>query len=858
MASRFLHIQIYNDRQTQVVYDNRVDTDWGIDVGSVSVSDMIMSEELRYGEVHSRMFQAKIFGIDENIDKRLIKVFMIITEGSSESSIQIFKGYIDSSKKDAYGTYRDLVAYDWFHFYRELNVAEWWNDFWDGFRPDDTILATQDGKIIKTQRDIYGHDAELIQIRKSHKKLKEIKDSFFDYLTDLDIGSDIFPISYSENGLNIDFTWLNLFEISTLTPRLTVLKLEDMLTALGQLYACTFHIWGDGVIRPIRLWDSAQGSRLDYSNNLEGANSEWEDYKTDTITGVAVYDESDKFRYLWGGDKNAYKIVGNILLLNADNQALSDLQLIQDILRYHTYRYTPCNINLIESNIMSDLGLGYAIQLDEDGEVISYIMSTTLSGSQLINQNIQCFALGQTLTNDLDTYNDSFVTSTKIGRIEQDAEKFRVEYEDFADKTETTMEIMAGKYVLQVRNDGTVARVQMGIDDQGDSNFEISADNLNFIANNIMQLTTNHLGINSENFKVGTDGTVEVNGKIIAQSGKIGGFNASTSKPATNNTSANGGHYYANSLWVHVTSGDSQYEYEIGMQGGGTTPGTIAFYVYRIPYGAEWIEANVTPMFKVLKNGNLFCNNAILEGDIVVDERVKVNRTPYSSSGQPATLTMFKATQEGVSHGGGLLVEDVFRFYEPNGSTWLYIDTSEETSNHNTKKLTGPIEISGSTKIRGYEMFYGSISSFWNMIPAVQNDGVMEIGKHLDFHYTSSHSSDYSFRLTNNADGQLTASGTITQGSSRKIKENIEDIELEEAEKILELNPVKFDYINGAKDRRGFIAEEVNEVLPNLVTPEEEDIPASLDYNGIIPYLVKMVQKQQQEIDELKRRLGDG
>jgi hypothetical protein len=165
----------------------------------------------------------------------------------------------------------------------------------------------------------------------------------------------------------------------------------------------------------------------------------------------------------------------------------------------------------------------------------------------------------------------------------------------------------------------------------------------------------------------------------------------------------------------------------------------------------------------------------------------------------------------------------------------------------------------GKWRINGFSIASEYDDSFWNIVPVVsKSDGVMEIGKIIDFHITASHTSDYSFRLTNNANGQLTASGTITQGSSRKIKENIEDIPIEEAEKILELEPVRFDYINGAKDRRGFIAEDVAEVLPNLVTPEEDDIPASLDYNGIIPYLVKMVQKQQEEINELKRRLNNG
>ena len=105
-------------------------------------------------------------------------------------------------------------------------------------------------------------------------------------------------------------------------------------------------------------------------------------------------------------------------------------------------------------------------------------------------------------------------------------------------------------------------------------------------------------------------------------------------------------------------------------------------------------------------------------------------------------------------------------------------------------------------------------------------------------------------------------SGTVTcvslvQTSSRKVKENIKPMTGEEAEKILNLEPVAFDYKDKATgtDKRGFIAEDVAEIIPNLVTPETEDIPASLDYIGMIPYLVKLAQEQQKEIDFLKEEI---
>jgi phage minor structural protein len=95
----------------------------------------------------------------------------------------------------------------------------------------------------------------------------------------------------------------------------------------------------------------------------------------------------------------------------------------------------------------------------------------------------------------------------------------------------------------------------------------------------------------------------------------------------------------------------------------------------------------------------------------------------------------------------------------------------------------------------------------------------------------------------------------VNQTSSRKVKENIKPIE--DSEKILELQAVSFDYKNKSKgsDLRGFIAEDVAEILPNLVTPETEETSASLDYIGMIPYLQDIIKKQDQRIKALEEKI---
>lgn len=99
---------------------------------------------------------------------------------------------------------------------------------------------------------------------------------------------------------------------------------------------------------------------------------------------------------------------------------------------------------------------------------------------------------------------------------------------------------------------------------------------------------------------------------------------------------------------------------------------------------------------------------------------------------------------------------------------------------------------------------------------------------------------------------------TVQQTSSRKVKENIKPMKAEEARKILDLEAVSFDYKNKSSgtNKRGFIAEDVAEVLPNLVTPETKDMPAGLDYVGMIPYLQAVIKEQEKRIEALEKKIN--
>ena len=107
--------------------------------------------------------------------------------------------------------------------------------------------------------------------------------------------------------------------------------------------------------------------------------------------------------------------------------------------------------------------------------------------------------------------------------------------------------------------------------------------------------------------------------------------------------------------------------------------------------------------------------------------------------------------------------------------------------------------------------------------------------------------------------GIFSTSTTITAISDVSQKENIRPIEYGIAE-VCALKPVKFDFKEGCaseeKDLIGFIAQDVEPVLPELVKPFGDDGLKGLKTGDMIPVLVKAIQEQQAMIEELKAKVA--
>ena len=138
-------------------------------------------------------------------------------------------------------------------------------------------------------------------------------------------------------------------------------------------------------------------------------------------------------------------------------------------------------------------------------------------------------------------------------------------------------------------------------------------------------------------------------------------------------------------------------------------------------------------------------------------------------------------------------------------------------------------------------------------------------GQRLRVQGASTGSSDYGLVVANSSTastmlvrndgyGFLLAS-SWAYGSDRRMKENILDVE-NGVDMVLKMKPKHFDYINGQKDNLGFIAQDVQEIIPQAVSISDEKTGMlALKTDFLVPYLVKAIQEQQSQIKELQTEI---
>jgi hypothetical protein len=100
--------------------------------------------------------------------------------------------------------------------------------------------------------------------------------------------------------------------------------------------------------------------------------------------------------------------------------------------------------------------------------------------------------------------------------------------------------------------------------------------------------------------------------------------------------------------------------------------------------------------------------------------------------------------------------------------------------------------------------------------------------------------------------GQMTAA-SIVETSSIAYKQDVNPI-TDALTSVTPLVGVTYARKDTNKYEAGLIAEEVNKVLPNLVSKNAEGNPEGIQYTKLTAYLIEAIKSLKQEIEQLKGR----
>ena len=110
--------------------------------------------------------------------------------------------------------------------------------------------------------------------------------------------------------------------------------------------------------------------------------------------------------------------------------------------------------------------------------------------------------------------------------------------------------------------------------------------------------------------------------------------------------------------------------------------------------------------------------------------------------------------------------------------------------------------------------------------------------------------------------GQIYSTSNISAYSDKRAKENIKPIN-DGLDKVLKLEGVYYNMKEGhspnedhTRPRVGVLAQDVQKILPEVVTYAEEEDMYSVDYGNITAVLIEAIKDQQKIIESLSERIS--
>ena len=207
----------------------------------------------------------------------------------------------------------------------------------------------------------------------------------------------------------------------------------------------------------------------------------------------------------------------------------------------------------------------------------------------------------------------------------------------------------------------------------------------------------------------------------------------------------------------------------------------------------------------------------------------------------------------GIASTGQALNSADLRFYAGGNTERMRIDSSGNVG-VGTTSATGKFEVHASSVSGG-------------VVKIKDNDSTTSLGNTvLGLYFPNDNDCTNATYIGMYDSGSRIGSITVASATSvafnttsdERLKENIVDAS-SQLQLVKDIKVREFDWKKDGTHQVGFIAQELNDLVPEAVSEGDEDVtknPWGVDYGKLTPYLVKAIQEQQTQIEALQSEIN--
>lgn len=337
-------------------------------------------DELRFGACEASCVKFRIFSIPNRLVGQKITISEVLG-GQTDSPMQIGKYKIASAKPTADRDFIDIVAYDFMYDIIHADVASWYNN---QFKATASTKTDEDGN-------------ETTVVTYNTTTLKKFRDSFF-----LHFGIDQEDVTLPNDNMVVSKT-IEIVpnEDGTIGETLSG---SMVIEAICEINGCFGHINRDGKFEYVTLQQIAKelfpADDLFPRNNLYPSSdntgvviynwqyeaTEYEDFDVQPITQVQIIQEDNDIGMTVGADGNKYVVNSNFLTYSLSDEELETVgtNLLSVI---EKAKYTPIKANVIGNPCVT---VGDIIKIVTNSAILySYVINRTLKGCQSLTDEFE-------------------------------------------------------------------------------------------------------------------------------------------------------------------------------------------------------------------------------------------------------------------------------------------------------------------------------------------------------------------------------------------------------------------------------------------------------------------------------------